>query len=37
MIKFLLKLLGFKTVEEKRSDLKDRLNGCVNFKRVEEE
>jgi hypothetical protein len=37
MIKLLLKLFRFKTVNDKRYALKDRLNGCVNFKRIEEE
>lgn len=37
MIKLIKKLLGIKTTEEKKDLLKDRLNGCINFKREEED
>lgn len=37
MFKLIMKLLGVKSAEEKKSDLKDRLNGCINFKMEEED
>lgn len=37
MVELIKKLLGIKTKDDKKSDLRDRLNGCINFKREEEE